>query len=118
MPHCIALVPSALPSLLWSRCQRPTLRGERLCRRHRTAIDGAVMGFVDTEDYRHAQTLFRQQESNPARRKPPSKQQAPWQPREPNHVHGSRSSKKGFSIKKSVKKLRLSRQALEDFFSR
>jgi sRNA-binding protein len=54
MSFCIALVPSRA-SAAWDRCPRRALRGDRFCSHHRTALDGAVMGLLDSEQHRHAQ---------------------------------------------------------------
>ena len=76
------------------------------------------MGFIDTEDYRHAQTILRQQEARLAGREPRKKDPRPWQPREPQNARARRpkKSKKGFSIRNSVKEIRLRKRGLAEFF--
>jgi hypothetical protein len=58
MPLCIALVPTTASAPLWERCMHPTPRGDRFCADHRRALNGAVMGFIDTKKYRHAQATY------------------------------------------------------------
>jgi sRNA-binding protein len=57
-PRCIALVHSAANASLWERCPHNALRGDRFCADHRHALDGAVLGFLDTKEYRHAQAKY------------------------------------------------------------
>jgi sRNA-binding protein len=62
MPLCIALVQSSDRPSYWDRCGRCAQRGDQFCASHRQALDGAVMGFLDTESYRHAQAKHRRKE--------------------------------------------------------
>jgi len=54
VPICVALVPSRSSVAMWDRCTRDSLRGDCFCAAHRDALDGAMMGFLDTKEYRHA----------------------------------------------------------------
>ena len=56
MSRCIALVQSGASTKAWDRCPQIALRGDCFCTDHRHALDGAVMGFLDTKAYRHANT--------------------------------------------------------------
>jgi hypothetical protein len=74
MPLCIALVPSRTSASSWDRCPHRALRGDRFCAEHRTAVDGALMGFLDSEQNRHAKIKRRRKALGkflPARKKDP-----------------------------------------------
>jgi sRNA-binding protein len=77
MSRCIALVPSSASALVWDRCARTALRGDRFCADHRRSLDGAVMGFLDTKDYRHAQEQFRNEAFGKSIRRRKQKSRAP-----------------------------------------
>jgi sRNA-binding protein len=76
MPSCIALLQSRESATAWEHCTRAALRGDRFCAAHRHALDGAVMGFLDTKDYRHAQTKFRTKALRKSARRKPDKPRA------------------------------------------
>ena len=57
MSLCIALVPSHEHPNAWLSCRRVALRGDRLCRQHRDAADGIVMGHLAREITLHAKIL-------------------------------------------------------------
>jgi IS5 family transposase len=69
MSRCIALVQSRASTAVWNRCPEIASRGDRFCAPHRHALDGAVMGFLDTKEYRHAQAKYREKERRRALRK-------------------------------------------------
>jgi sRNA-binding protein len=68
VPICVALVPSRPSAVTWNRCARDALRGDCFCAAHRNALDGAMMGFLDTKEYRHAQGKKRPNARRKARR--------------------------------------------------
>jgi len=47
--RCIAFDHSPAADDLWTRCMLRSLPGDRLCRIHRDAIDGVMIGLVDYE---------------------------------------------------------------------
>ena len=47
--RCIAFNHSRAVDDLWTRCTLRSLPGDRLCRMHRDAIDGVMIGLVDYE---------------------------------------------------------------------
>jgi len=74
------------------------------------------MGFIDTEEYRHAQNLLRQKESGQSGPQPRKKARRPWDADEPKIVRGGQAPKKAFNIKGSVEKLRINRRAIQELF--
>ncbi len=103
MPICVALVQSRASAAIWDRCTYRALRGDRFCADHRHALDGAVMGFLDTKEYRHAQEKYRHKARRQAIRNAKKKPR-----RRP------RTKTKDESL--AAGKLRDPRTALEDFF--
>ena len=59
MPLCIALVQSRASVAVWDRCPRRALRGDRFCADHRHALDGAVIGLLNTKENCHAHAKVR-----------------------------------------------------------
>jgi hypothetical protein len=117
MPSCIAFVQSLAPwpDPLWTRCMLPTLRGDRFCPPHRRALDGAVMGFVATEECRHAYLHFEQLELERARKK--REKAAASRPRPPRaDKRAAPRPRKKLRIQDKVKKLRLPKRKLAEFF--
>lgn len=55
MSRCIALVPTRASAPAWHRCPLRARPGDRFCAHHRHALDGAVMGLLDSKEHRHAQ---------------------------------------------------------------
>jgi hypothetical protein len=47
--HCAALRPPRKFQNIWMPCERRPVRGDAFCARHRTALDGAVLGLVGAE---------------------------------------------------------------------
>ena len=54
MPLCASLVHSPRFASEWSRCPRPAEPGDLLCAAHRDALDGLVMGILETNFANHA----------------------------------------------------------------
>jgi len=48
MPLCASLVHSARHDAAWSACSRPAQRGDLLCAPHRDALNGLVMGILES----------------------------------------------------------------------
>lgn len=44
--HCVGFVRERDRAQAWIPCGRPRLEGDRLCKRHRDAMDGAVIGLI------------------------------------------------------------------------
>src|SRR5579863_9139438 len=106
MSRCIALVQSCASAAVWNRCTEIALRGDRYCAPHRHALDGAVMGFIDTKEYRHAQTKYREKERRRALRKKKKVRRA-----------RSRQQKRERRLRRAHK-IRNPARALAEFFGR
>jgi len=50
---------------IWRPCRRNALLGDRFCRRHRTALDGAILGLLQTE-FHDARALTESNDHNSA----------------------------------------------------
>jgi sRNA-binding protein len=93
----------------------PTLRSDRFCPPHRRALDGAVMGFIATEECRHAYLQFEQLELERLRKKREKAAARPRRSRQTEKPRARRRRKK-FRIQDKVKKLRLPKRKLAEFF--
>ncbi len=119
-PFCIALVPSSASKRVWKHCKSRAMRDDRFCCEHRLALVGAVMGFIDTQEYRNAQTLYRKKSALRVRHRSVCQSRASARKHGIDVLSGGESPREGRRQGKGKGKLQtkqISKLALAEFFN-